>query len=542
MVEAARTVAVGGERKLDAKLGATLAMTVVGRDGDGFTVRGELRDPRFQGASAVGNDVSAELEKPFAFTMLPTGEIKAFSFPKRASPEVAGLLKDLVMSFQMVAPPAARPSWQTTEEDATGQFAATYTQREGGVHKTKSAYQQARGPRGLAPLAGAYAVTSSVDFEIDASGWPKTVAEDESLRVEVGTMNVVSTRKTTAKLVAVERRADRIAAAERASLEPDAVSEAEAYARAKENAAKNLVGGRKLAEIAKELRAEKTQARNDATVAMSALFRIDPAATTEAAEAILHGNLDEESKARISTALGSAGTPQAQRALGAILASPDADSTTQVRAAAALGTSKNQVVENEELLTGAMASPADDVRSTAVLALGNSIHAANAEGGHDTSGALETLIDGLAKAATKAEKRTYLLALGNSGDEGALAAIVPYLTDADPDLRAAATFALRFMEGPAVDQALVAGMEDAEVAVRTAAVETVRYRALGALRAAIERVLHSDPQESVRLAVVSALNMKRGEDASVDGLIKWAMENDPSEKVRKLAKQVLTNS
>src|SRR5262249_42809556 len=143
---------------------------------------------------------------------------------------------------------------------------------------------------------------------------------------------------------------------------------------------------------------------------------------------------DEESKARISTALGAAGTVEAQRALGQVLASPDADSTTQVRAAAALGLSHNQVAENEDVLTDAMSSPASDVNRTAVLALGNSIRAANTEGSFDTSGGLEKLISGLEQAQTLDDKRVYLEALGNTGAPGALPAIVPYLTNAEVEL------------------------------------------------------------------------------------------------------------
>jgi len=186
-----------------------------------------------------------------------------------------------------------------------------------------------------------------------------------------------------------------------------------------------------------------------------------------------------------------------------------------------------------------MASPAADVSSAATLALGNSIRVASAEGAVDTSSGLETLVEGLAQATTRDEKRVYLEALGNTGDEGALPAIAPYLTSADVQLRAVATFALRFIEGDSVDQAIVAATRDPEVAVRTAAVGTVRFRPVGPLRAALDAMLRMDLSESVRLAIVSALNLKRAEDASVETSIKWALDNDPSDKVRKLAKQVL---
>ncbi|APR82433.1 Phycocyanin alpha-subunit phycocyanobilin lyase [Minicystis rosea] len=537
-VDAARVVSVGGERKLDAGLHTTLALTLVERDAEGFTVRAELREPKFDTAAPGARDLASALSRPFVFTMRETGEIGSFSFPKGSPPEVIGLLKDLVTSFQMVAPPAPQASWQTTEEDASGEYQASYVKRTGSLHKSKIAYQRARGARGLVPLAGAYEVRSAIDFELDASGWPRAIAEDESLHIKAGTMDVLSTRKTTAKLLAIDHLS-KVATVDPQSLLPDSVGEAEAFARAKESAAKGLVGGRNFVQIADDLRSDSVSTRNDATVALSALFRLEPEATKGAVDTILHGRLDEESKARISTALGSAGTPEAQRALGSILTSPDADSTAQARAAAALGLSHNQMAENEELLTTAMTSPANDVKSAATLALGNSIRSAGAGGTLDTKGALETLIEGLEQAKSPDEKRVYLEALGNSGDADALSAITPYLTSDELELRTVATFALRFIPGDAVNQLILAATKDGEIAVRSAAVNTVRFRPLAPLRAAIDGLLRHDPSESVRLAIISALNLKRAEDASVDTSIRWALDNDPSEKVRKLAKQVL---
>jgi HEAT repeat protein len=538
-VVAGRAVSTGDKgQSFDATLTATLAVTVAGRDDKGVQLRAELRSPRFDAGSAPGTVTPESLARPFYVTALPSGELGAFSFAKGTPAEVVGLLKGIMASLQVVAPGAPLAAWSTTERDATGEYEALYTRTTAGVHKVKRAYLRANGAAGLRTLPGTYAVTSSIDVTVDDSGWPRTLTEDESLDVEVAAVHVVSRSRTRAKLVAVEATAS-VPPPDPASLESDVESEAAGFARARTNAEKGLVAGRSFKDIAAAFHAPEVTKRNDAMVAMGALFRLDPSATAEARETILHGQLDGESAARTAAALGSAGTPEAQGALRAIMASPDADSTRVMQATVALGQSEHPLPDNEAALQKAMKSDTTDVANTATLALGSTIRTQNAEQLGDSDGPLQTLLDALASATTSAGKRVALLALGNTGDVRALSVIEPYLTSPDVDLRIAAATALRQMPGERAEKDLQTALSDSSYLVRRAAVQAVGARPETDLLPVIEQMLHADPEVSVRITSISVLYPKIDKAPSALDAIRWAAESDPSAKVREAAKSFL---
>ncbi|MFT3767108.1 MAG: HEAT repeat domain-containing protein [Minicystis sp.] len=538
-VVAGRAVSTGEKGQgFDATLTATLAITVAGHDDKGVQLRAELRAPRFDAGAAPGTVTPESLTRPFYVTALPSGELGPFSFAKGTPAEVVGLLKGLMASLQVVAPGAPLAAWSTTERDATGEYEARYTRTNAGVHKEKRAYLRANGAAGLRALPGKYAVTSSIDFTVDDAGWPRTLAEEESLDLEVAAIHVVSKSRTRAKLVAVEVAAN-VAPPDPASLESDVESEAAGFARARVNAERGLVAGRGFKDIAAAFRAPEVQKRNDAMVAMGALFRLDPGATVDAREALLHGQLDGESAARTAAALGSAGTPEAQGALRAIMASPDADSTRMMQAAVALGQSEHQAPENEAALEKAMTSEAHDVAGTATLALGSTIRTRNAENLGDTQGALQTLLDALARATTVDGKRVALLALGNTGDTRALPAIEPYLASPDVDLRIAAVTALRRMPGEQAEKDLQAALADGSYLVRRAAVKAVESLHGVDLGPALAQMIHTEPEVSVRITILSVLYPVTDQVPAAFDAIRWAAENDPSNKVRDAARSFL---
>jgi HEAT repeat protein len=544
-VRAARKVEAASEGQaarvlFDATLDATLELTVVGRDAHAVQLRGQLGKPRFSKGSPQSQDIEAKLQAPFYFEAQPSGAFGAFSFPKGSPAEVVGLLRGIVQSFQLTAPPAALAVWQVTEQDSTGEYQATYTRQAGGVHKSKDAYLRARGVGGLVPLPGEYAVKSSVDMAIDESGWPVSVHEVETLDVAMQKSPLRSTSRTMARRLHVEVKPALVAAVDRRDLETEAQSDAEAFARARKNATQSLVAGRKYRDIAASLGAGESSARNDAMVALSALFRLEPGAADEARDDVLKGQLDDRSVTRTTAALGHAGTPEAQRALAAIIASPDADSSRAAHSLTALGLSKNQLPENESALRAAMKSPSDEVASAATLALGNSIRVRNDEHAGDTASTLQTLTDGLAQAATIEQERLYLLALGNTGDPRALDVLEPYLASPEVELRIAATSALRFIPGERAEKDLVASTADPVHLVRRAAVEAAPFRPVSLLLATLEQLLQTDPDASVRIAIITALHAKAGEDPSALDAIRWAEQHDPLAKVRAIATRYLT--
>jgi HEAT repeat protein len=544
-VDTARGASVGGSsqagQKVLARLAGSLALTVIGQDASGAQIRAELRSPRREQTPRAENDSTASLVKPFYFKALRTGEMTAFYFAKDVPGEDRILLKGLTTSLQIVAPVDAGEAWQSTEQDVSGEYEAAYRIKGGVVHKAKEKYLRARGQAGLIALPGdsVYTVTSAIDFEIDTTGWPRAVTEDETLDVKMQEIRVVATSKTTARLVSVESHPELAGAVNLADFDPDVLSAAAASALAKKQADKGLVDGKTFKQLGVELASSDVHVRNRTQARMAALFRVDPGAPREAEEAILHGDADTNAKKRLLGALGSAGTPEAQRALGSILDDTEAPRTMRRDAAVALGLSKQPSEEVELTLEKAMHAPDKDVAETATLALGNTIHTMNTEQSGETADAVEALIDLLQKAMTDGEKTLYLQALGNTGDLRALAAIEPYLTHAEASLRAVATSSLRFMSGSEVDALIIAAMADKDPAVRAAAVGTISSRPVAGLVAALDKLLRGESEVTIRMAIVNAMNIKRKEAPAIDESLAWAAEEDPSSSVRALAKQVL---
>lgn len=540
-VDAARVIKLGAplDREIDIKLAGTLAITVVGAEAGSLQLRADLRAARYEQKPGADHDPKAELASPFYFTASRAGALGSFHFPRRMSAEARGILKGLAASLQLVSSPRPQTTWQTVEQDVSGEYEAAYTRGEAGVHKVKTRYLRGRGAKGLVPRNdGEYAVQSSNELVVDDSGWPRSAAEDETLNIELGGSKVRAVNKATAKLITIERRLDLIGAMNDAEVESEAVSEAAAFAGSRVQADRGLVGGRTFQVIAADFTSPDADARSHARARLSALMRLDPSAVGATEDAILHGGFDPLTKSRMAAALGSAGTPESQTALMAILETRGASVPARVDASAVLGLEEEPSPEAQASLRKAMGSSDKEVATTATLALGNTVRTVNAAAG-DSSDAVATLIALLQSAADDSQRILCLQALGNTGDARALAAIGPYLTSADTTLRAVATGALKFMVGATADAAIMAAFGDKEIEVRRAAVGTVAFRPIAAVLAALDHLLRTDPEEAIRLAIVNALNVRLHDDPSIADALGWAAANDASEKVRKLAKQVL---
>ena len=294
------------------------------------------------------------------------------------------------------------------------------------------------------------------------------------------------------------------------------------------------------------MRGKDTAARNRTQAQLSALFRIEPQAAADGEDAILHGDLDDNAKKRLCAALGAAGTPEAQHALADVLGAQAAPQARhKMDAAIALAQVKSPTAETVAALDDAMGSSDPGVASTATLASGAAVNQMNAGAGNvpdfpGTQDAVQKLIAALQSATTDPLRLVDLQALGNTGDMRAWPAIQPYLASPNVTLRAAAAFSLRFLTGDAIDAAILAAFTDADTGVRRADVATIPYRSnVLPLMPALDTLMKSDPQTSVRIAVIEGLKSKLGQDDSVVELVTWAAAHDPASEVRNLARQVL---
>lgn len=519
-----------------------LVLTVIGKDGHAVRLRADIEPTNLDVAPPSEKDAQKLMSGTFYLQTTTKGEIKEFHFPKEIATEARILLKGLVNSFQMVVPPAKTAKWQVVEADVSGQYQATYSAiDESTVKKSKIKYITTRGVSGFVKMHKGleYAVQSEATFGMHASGWPKSLAENESLEVTLQKNRMRGKIQTTAKLARVEMRPQWVGAFP-AGLESDTVSEAAAREIATKQADVNMVGGRSFATIMGELKGENAKSRSQAQARMAALFRVDPSQAKKAVDEILKGNGDDNSKKRLIGSLGSAGTPDAQHELARILQAKEAGEN-RINAAVAMGLTKHPTEETARALKESSRDTEADVANTAILASGNVVRTMNADGipPTETADAVQMLIDGLANATTDSQRQVYLDALGNTGDQRVLGAVMPYLSHTTVALRAAAVGALKFMVVPEADALIIAAMTDTAFSVRKAAVHTIAFRPIDGVLEAVDALLKTEPEIAIRTEILKGLNTKLREDAIVIDSVAWAMENDPSGTVRAYAKQIV---
>jgi hypothetical protein len=543
-IESARALAVHGDRGAGSSralgLSGRLSISVVGPTEGGILLRLALDAirPDGAGASALHGD-PARLSGAFHAVAEPTGRLASFAFPRGLGGAERATLKGLASALQLVRPDPGAASWRATEQDATGEYEAAYRASGGAIHKVKERFVRARGPRGLAPIGDpeAYRVTSSIDFDLDASGWPRAASEDETLAVKAGAVRIEASSRTRAHLAAIEQAPDlaRIAAAEQAALEPEPEVDAAGFAAAKRRADEGLVGGASYAALLGDLAAGDARLRNRAMARMAALFRLQPEGAAGAAGAILRGELGTSAARRVIGALGGAGTPEAQQALASVLDAEGAAPEARTDAAAALGMARQPTEHGKRALVRAAVAADRDLASTATLGLGNLARRMSEQGSGDPSDVIAMLIRRLQGAAGDAERILCLDALGNSGDPRALPAIAPYLAAAEVRIRAAAVEALRFMAG--ADGEVAAALQDPGPSVRRAAAGALAYRAITPLLPLVTLVLQHDPDVGTRLELVTALVLRRRQEPGLAPLVAWAAEHDPAAEVRSAARR-----
>jgi len=516
-----------------------LSLTVMGLDGNQVRLRADLLPKQVDVSPKSDKNGSDLLAGTFYLIATTRGEIKEFFFPKNIANEARTLLSGIVNSLQIISPDGNLAKWQTVEADVSGQYTASYVARNSStVEKSKKQYLRTRSPGGFLPMQKGthYAVTGAASFTLNELGWPQSLSENETLEVSAMGTRVTGKIESTVKLVGTNMHPEWTGVFPE-GVESEKVSEARAMALSKTQADINMVGGRSFGQIAMELNATTNDARSRAQGRMAALFRVNPEEAKKAGQEVLHGNGDENSKRRLIGALGSSGTAEAQKELVRLLESPDAREL-RVNAAVALGLSPHPTNESLQALDKAADSTDSSLSNAAVLATGNAVRAMNTDQQGNTTDAVQGLIDGLIQATTEAQKQLYLDALGNTGDSRALAAITPYLTNESITLRATATTALKFMVGAAADQAIITALSDSEMLVRRAAIFTVAFRPIAGVLEALDALLKNEKEMTVRMEILSGMNTKLAEEPAVIDSITWAMENDPSPKVREYAKKI----
>src|SRR5262249_20057239 len=132
----------------------------------------------------------------------------------------------------------------------------------------------------------------------------------------------------------------------------------------------------------------------------------------------------------------------------------------------------------EECMRTASASPQEEIASTAQLALGNMARNLSQTDPGRAARLVGGFIRSLRAAPSPERVQHWLLVLGNAAAAEALPEIARFLNDPEAETRAAAAFALRFLEARGVDAFLSRALTaDGEATVRLEAAAALEFRA-----------------------------------------------------------------
>jgi hypothetical protein len=261
-----------------------------------------------------------------------------------------------------------------------------------------------------------------------------------------------------------------------------------------------------------------------------ALLLLDDAAVSRALEAVRDPSLPQATRILLIHALGAAGSAAAQEALEALIRTPPAPefaeaAMTAASFLAAPGTAMRTLMRE-------LASAGDP---RALLATGQFV----ARSDDPELGQFLREREGAAESVE--EKETWLHAVGNARGAGSVARLAEYCRHEEASLRAAAAYALRFVDDPAADELLIGRLDrDASAEVRIAATDAMFHRSGPAIRERMNRASR-DGDEEIRKRALRYFAARSSEPDSLDVVRRMAQE-DSSASVREEAARVLAGA
>ncbi|MBK8977256.1 MAG: HEAT repeat domain-containing protein [Planctomycetes bacterium] len=262
----------------------------------------------------------------------------------------------------------------------------------------------------------------------------------------------------------------------------------------------------------------------------------DPALAARLGATIRSVEAEADVAGLLLTALGAAGTVEAQRELVDVLADPGRPEISRRGALTALF----QVAAPELTVVAAVAGTArtalcsDDASRTALLLLGAFVRGGGS--GEVGQQARSELLSLEAVAAARGETASWLQGLGNAGSADALPRVLPHVRCSDPEVRAAATFALRVADDATALPLLAEQLVDETRMVRSEAVHELARRGSEGAVELLGRAAQ-DPEPAMRRLALDGLGIVDSETATM--ALRRAAEADPDPDVREHARGIL---
>ena len=536
-----------------------------------------------------------ELEKalpvPCYFTMDMTGRVQNLWLPPTSSPTHHQFVREVLSSFQNVIPQRSETTWNTMELLAAGRFEAHY--RKGVNTGPTAGLEQAQG-RGLlgvftGPIWHALSPTQlgysgtliktlighrplktkwgpkmtppptdlmptsqiSVDY---ASGLITKIQGKSSLRIRVKDKDVsysetvLHVKQIGVDMVSASRRAQLHHQIEKKTAPVDAMklwSAVLSWAEKSEIYSRNLKQWKRadLLAMLDKLEAESEDVDHGEiyTLFKSFVFlrpdRLDPLISR-----LRTAKMNRPTLTILSAALSNAGTAAAQDGLRQAIRSREKEPKIAIQMLAELALTKrpdNQTIALFiELGTH---HPHEGLRRAAWIASGSLALMTRDDVPQESEKIVTWLVQQLRASTMRGHRIDILRGLGNSGSVTALKAAQPYLTDADPEVRARALGVARWVRGPEAEslltQAIYAKAPDA-VKLEALAGLSIRPLTESTYQARIH-ALSMDPSSTVRLAALANVWTIRDARPGVIKVIRKTAKDEIVESIRDEARRLL---
>ena len=516
--------------------------------------------------------IAKQVSRAYAFVDLSGGHVARLHLPSGIAPVVANTFRSVASALQFERPSQPASEYEAEEYDATGKYVARYQRDPAGDvwTKQKVRYLSLLSPKTTTPALSMRLlpeVTASTgEIRLSADGRPQTVEiHDEFVvagaQVPVHTRTGLSLESVPSNAADAADRDWTALLAATAPLSPD-----EPYAAATESLDAARIGGLTFEGVVSQLEArgepsgedsvrstsgappdsvararEEARTKDDSRlfIALAAILRTQPSKVPLAVRRIR----SHSAAARdLVDALGSASTPESQKALVELSNSVSLDPKLRSRALASLTqTPRPAEVSIDALKTTLLTDP---FNGPALLGLGSYSRRLRDAGKIDAANEIGALlIDRLPRAKSQGELRlvTVLRAIANSGYTPALGAVSAYLEDPLDEVRAAAVRSLQSMRGPNVDEILASRLHaDPSPEVRSSVLAAAKVRGPSdvLVRAVASAATEADDPH-VRYDAVRLLIQWAPQRSDIHATLDSVARNDAENRIRDVAKAAL---
>ena len=567
----------GGESTADASLvnalrihlRAQLQVEVLAMQEQGWLL--SVRWERLTGTITANGQPRAELLSalqkglalPLVLQLDRNGRFGPLHLDPTLDPTIMALARTLLAPLQCILPPTPSSTWEAVEEDPAGRFEAVYQlerrDRKYGItrlrkwlarHLPDSSVTrqgelkverniQVQGSRGL----GFHAQRGHLVF-LDGHEVQRTIIAGKTV---AGSDVRLALRLTGSGRLKPEVLGVRQTWAKQRQLaSPGTSLYVEASAEEQETAVQRKALGESTADqIFEALKAVESQGEKDGGahyLKLKALAYVHPESCARMGEQLAIASPETLSMRLLASALSTTGSLPCQEALAKAIRSRREDWPGMAVLIPALGQCQNPSLASIALLEElAYGSPVVSIASTAQLMLGSMAFNLARQGAPEKAeGIVASALARLEAARDSVLAARFLLCLGNAGSPRSLPTLQSWAVTPDPELRALAFYALRWIEATPVDPLLLKALaSDPEARVRSKVIEAFRYRAPSAtLVEALAHTTLKDASPRVRLAALGSLWDLRNRYPEVLTTVE-AARKDPDEDVRKQADSFL---